>query len=181
MLKMAHVQFNSLIRRPLTVQLHVPYRTDRGWRWRTPEEPIPHAWGQSACSPGTLWLVARGRYRLEWGRLREMIYWRPSDPCHQLVTLLPVLNLRRRLPWLNDVVLWPSPHRGRCLRVHLANEVKNWVRGVRVLPQGCQLFRFSRKLPDFLTKLPSSVHLSLIHIWRCRRSYACRSRWSPYH
>ena len=25
------------------------------------------------------------------------------------------------------------------------------------------------------------VKLSLIHIWRCRRSYACRSRWSPYH
>ena len=25
------------------------------------------------------------------------------------------------------------------------------------------------------------VYLSLIHIWRCRRSYACRSRWSPYH
>ena len=23
--------------------------------------------------------------------------------------------------------------------------------------------------------------LSLIHIWRCRRSYLCRSRWSPYH
>ena len=23
--------------------------------------------------------------------------------------------------------------------------------------------------------------LSLIHIWRCRRSYAYRSRWSPYH
>ena len=27
-----------------------------------------------------------------------------------------------------------------------------------------------------------SVHeLSLIHIWRCRRSTLCRSRWSPYH
>ena len=26
------------------------------------------------------------------------------------------------------------------------------------------------------------VHmLSLIHIWRCRRSTLCRSRWSPYH
>ena len=25
------------------------------------------------------------------------------------------------------------------------------------------------------------LRLSLIHIWRCRRSYACRSRWSPYH
>ena len=32
------------------------------------------------------------------------------------------------------------------------------------------------------TVLYSAVlHLSLIHIWRCRRSYACRSRWSPYH
>ena len=25
------------------------------------------------------------------------------------------------------------------------------------------------------------VYLSLIHIWRCRRSTLCRSRWSPYH
>ena len=25
------------------------------------------------------------------------------------------------------------------------------------------------------------VQLSLIHIWRCRRAYACRSRWSPDH
>ena len=26
-----------------------------------------------------------------------------------------------------------------------------------------------------------SIYLSLIHIWRCRRSTLCRSRWSPYH
>ena len=26
-----------------------------------------------------------------------------------------------------------------------------------------------------------NVELSLIHIWRCRRSTLCRSRWSPYH
>ena len=25
------------------------------------------------------------------------------------------------------------------------------------------------------------IDLSLIHIWRCRRSTLCRSRWSPYH
>ena len=25
------------------------------------------------------------------------------------------------------------------------------------------------------------LFLSLIHIWRCRRSTLCRSRWSPYH
>ena len=27
----------------------------------------------------------------------------------------------------------------------------------------------------------TGVLLSLIHIWRCRRSTLCRSRWSPYH
>ena len=27
----------------------------------------------------------------------------------------------------------------------------------------------------------SELDLSLIHIWRCRRSTLCRSRWSPYH
>ena len=26
-----------------------------------------------------------------------------------------------------------------------------------------------------------AADLSLIHIWRCRRSTLCRSRWSPYH
>ena len=30
-------------------------------------------------------------------------------------------------------------------------------------------------------KVREVIKLSLIHIWRCRRSYACRSRWSPYH
>ena len=29
--------------------------------------------------------------------------------------------------------------------------------------------------------LKSQPNLSLIHIWRCRRSTLCRSRWSPYH
>ena len=27
----------------------------------------------------------------------------------------------------------------------------------------------------------AGLHLSLIHIWRCRRRLRCRSRWSPYH
>ena len=36
------------------------------------------------------------------------------------------------------------------------------------------------ELISLLKKIPS-IYLSLIHIWRCRRSYACRSRWSPYH
>ena len=32
-----------------------------------------------------------------------------------------------------------------------------------------------------VAQCPLCVELSLIHIWRCRRSTLCRSRWSPYH
>ena len=37
--------------------------------------------------------------------------------------------------------------------------------------------------PRFATNHASDTpwSLSLIHIWRCRRSTLCRSRWSPYH
>ena len=31
------------------------------------------------------------------------------------------------------------------------------------------------------SEVPLVHQLSLIHIWRCRRSTLCRSRWSPYH
>ena len=36
-----------------------------------------------------------------------------------------------------------------------------------------------RKWGKFLASIV--LFLSLIHIWRCRRSTLCRSRWSPYH
>ena len=39
-------------------------------------------------------------------------------------------------------------------------------------------FQVSGKHPDCNELL---TILSLIHIWRCRRSTLCRSRWSPYH
>ena len=32
-----------------------------------------------------------------------------------------------------------------------------------------------------LYHIDTIIYLSLIHIWRCRRSTLCRSRWSPYH
>ena len=34
-------------------------------------------------------------------------------------------------------------------------------------------------MPEYSQSMNSQ--LSLIHIWRCRRSTLCRSRWSPYH
>ena len=47
-----------------------------------------------------------------------------------------------------------------------------------VIPSACHAFD-AGELHRSLTRILSG--LSLIHIWRCRRSYACRSRWSPYH
>ena len=36
-------------------------------------------------------------------------------------------------------------------------------------------------LTKHLFRMITDLNLSLIHIWRCRRSTLCRSRWSPYH
>ena len=50
------------------------------------------------------------------------------------------------------------------------------------LPRHCK--RLAEKLREgcgILFPLPLPPLLSLIHIWRCRRSTLCRSRWSPYH
>ena len=44
----------------------------------------------------------------------------------------------------------------------------------------CRSFLVSVHLLWIFSTL-SLTHLSLIHIWRCRRSTLCRSRWSPYH
>ena len=43
-------------------------------------------------------------------------------------------------------------------------------------PQRCRAVASSRT-----GLLYTFINLSLIHIWRCRRSTLCRSRWSPYH
>ena len=47
-----------------------------------------------------------------------------------------------------------------------------------VVPCG---FKKRRKKGRCLKRSWAAWDLSLIHIWRCRRNSACRSRWSPYH
>ena len=42
-------------------------------------------------------------------------------------------------------------------------------------------FLYSGSVVGRINKVAVSLHLSLIHIWRCRRIERCRSRWSPYH
>ena len=50
---------------------------------------------------------------------------------------------------------------------------------VGLLPFRWHLERKQRLIVDRCSY--KCLHLSLIHIWRCRRSTLCRSRWSPYH
>ena len=45
----------------------------------------------------------------------------------------------------------------------------------------CQFFPFHCQYRQGARNLYVVHVLSLIHIWRCRRSTLCRSRWSPYH
>ena len=47
--------------------------------------------------------------------------------------------------------------------------------------EGRRETRLFADLPDMLPDDAMLVYISLIHISRCRRSYDCRSRWSPYH
>ena len=53
--------------------------------------------------------------------------------------------------------------------------------GVLLAPSWRALQLLLDKLHNIANHLDMICNLSLIHIWRCRRSTLCRSRWSPYH
>ena len=71
---------------------------------------------------------------------------------------------------------WPLLNFFECWMLNDFSPYKNfWTFNLELLNLNCWL-RFLHS-----AALQSKWQLSLIHIWRCRRSYACRSRWSPYH
>ena len=65
-------------------------------------------------------------------------------------------------------------------------EQHQWLYGSIALLGSAAIFRLLSVFLHGTEPLVSAIIfevliLSLIHIRRCRRSYACRSRWSPYH
>ena len=91
--------------------------------------------------------------------------WKPSCPEYSSLwrkfssaTLQPMRNRPRRLPSNNGMSDEDSD----------SDET----------PHGIQ--EFNSAAASF-PSTPYMFNLSLIHIWRCRRSTLCRSRWSPYH
>ena len=75
---------------------------------------------------------------------------------------------------------WGSRKQKFIFRPHFSPKRKFWAnfwrdRNFR-LKKALTMAMLTYKLPLIVI-----VALSLIHIWRCRRSTLCRSRWSPYH
>ena len=73
--------------------------------------------------------------------------------CMELITYYQKNNKQIRVRFGLTICLWP------------------WAKGLHSCSENWFQVRRHR----------SVVQLSLIHIWRCRRSTLCRSRWSPYH
>ena len=91
--------------------------------------------------------------------------------------------------WWKAVKIWFVIHAYsvcKCMHVHL----KKWTLKFKLLYLRNYVSYFNKirriccvntRIQTLKVWLKSVLPLSLIHIWRCRRSYACRSRWSPYH
>ena len=110
----------------------------------------------------------------------------------------------REIPMRFGTVSWINLLQNRVNIFHLTwimslhNLVKLEILITQVLPLHCQRKKLQNlSLPPQLWPpnspdlnpvdysvwglLQENMYLSLIHIWRCRRSTLCRSRWSPYH
>ena len=95
------------------------------------------------------------------------------------------------LPWpTSQYTIWHGSPRDRLLARYNYNQPSAGTSQVLTYAQKQCGHAHRFKLPLNCSQLRCSVSngailswkgLSLIHIWRCRRSYACRSRWSPYH
>ena len=88
------------------------------------------------------------------------------------------------------VASWDGIFVAGLLRLASQNDdfVRNLVPGHQVTHTVPVLFTWAQTMSQTMYLVPLNcchyllpVHLSLIHIWRCRRSTLCRSRWSPYH
>ena len=85
------------------------------------------------------------------------MYWRDHPPAGLLGTRLSCCRCPKGARWC-DALTWSVQSFKLCRRIILGAGQMQWIGLV-----------------------PNGYILSLIHIWRCRRRFACRSRWSPYH
>ena len=114
------------------------------------------------------------------GPLLFVVYTTP------LSTLISSLFLNHHL-YVDDTQLFLSFHPPDydSSITHLQNslqQISSWMTANLLTPNSSKTEFLLTGLTKQLAKIHnSSLNLSLIHIWRCRRIERCRSRWSPYH
>ena len=89
-------------------------------------------------------------------------------------------HVPRRPLWGDHFYFW---HVGWC-RLYVITHAKFYVnrfRGFGVLTTPISPISIRLAGRPYNSESTTVLHLSLIHIWRCRRIERCRSRWSPYH
>ena len=106
---------------------------------------------------------------LHWTVPVRIVFYRgvgtgPADPAADTNFYVHIVSTFANVNWFSGQFSISDATRCQILRLKCIKFCSRWGSTMQTL------------LEEF-TALP----LSLIHIWRCRRSYACRSRWSPYH
>ena len=103
-------------------------------------------------------------------------YTANTDTC-TLTRILSVQSIITNCIYFDNI--WQRQFFAQCwhlmdkLSQAINSDISQWLKYVKKFRVKYRYSRTARNLP--------TRPLSLIHIWRCRRSYACRSRWWPYH
>ena len=126
------------------------------------------------------------RCKPEWTATFLTTYWLSELSCRGTVTL-PELTARPNLPFVASPHAYSFPS---CVTVHINMCSQCHVHCISTADKNSHFlsvkyeYNFGFCVTDPLlqnTSVCAYCVLSLIHIWRCRRSTLCRSRWSPYH
>ena len=89
-----------------------------------------------------------------------------------------MVSLRQHCTTEGEVSHYLKWHLNKCW---LAGTVSRMLQPVSVFLTSVWPLLSAKFLLTLIHFTVKQFNLSLIHIWRCRRSTLCRSRWSPYH
>ena len=142
------------------------------------------AWVLNEHSPSSTWLIAATYYPGKQlsscsGRLVELACatHNTHPSCFSCSYFCTPVNMTMCSLWVHLHTLPQMNHHLDCATRLLMLSDHSWFG-----PDHCKTsVEFFLSLSRILLYVCAQCILSLIHIWRCRRSTLCRSRWSPYH
>ena len=168
---------NSSRRHALVSNVHRPemYSWTLRWSLRSEQPWLWWRWCWCACQPPRDDDLDSGLCLT--GRASRLLLATRHLVCTKFTSFLAtsaqnsieLFSHERRAPYSPHLPLnFPATKGGR-LRLDHGNTTLYIHNGASTFPKSQPMGRYC------------ATYLSLIHIWRCRRSTLCRSRWSPYH